>query len=450
VDILGAVRREAPRHNLSAKRAEMYSVWVVCFHRFCMVNNHPWPWMTSINSFMNFLDERDDISPRERDRALDAIMFYVTDVLPAEKERTQDASAQNAGAQRGDEEDADTNMSAAGQETSDAAGAASGEQDPAGEASTGEGKTDASEPSPETGPSEEAAAESSAEANQRARAPASTESLFGQLLLRCDVRLTQALSIRADDVDLERARVDLSGTTPDPSDERASDEEPEPSDTIELPDDLHERIAERVEEVRRQAEEPNPRLFGRRTKRPDRDDASASSEDLERATEVATRILEGFGDGAGASSAGAEGPSSRPPPAPDATPRDAPPSAEDPSAGRADRGEAIPDETGSSGDSRSGEAPPGDPSAEGPSREESSLEASSAGDAAAGDAAAGDENDAGEAATGDEAPGEPPSTEDPAGGDDSDRETPGGEERMTDTGADERSTPPSGDPAGAS
>jgi hypothetical protein len=87
LDILDAIRTAAPRHHVDQKLAQTYGVWTVCFRRYCQEKNVPWLWMSSVSDFMDFLDAHPKVSSTERDRALDGIMFYITDV---HKKRQQD------------------------------------------------------------------------------------------------------------------------------------------------------------------------------------------------------------------------------------------------------------------------------------------------------------------------------------------------------------------------
>lgn len=85
--ILDAIRTTAPKHHIDQKLAQTYGVWTVCFRRYCHEKNVPWLWMSSVSDFMDFLDANPKVSDTERDRALDGIMFYITDV---HKKRTED------------------------------------------------------------------------------------------------------------------------------------------------------------------------------------------------------------------------------------------------------------------------------------------------------------------------------------------------------------------------
>ncbi len=86
LDILDDIRRAAPKHHIDKKLAQAYGVWTVCFRRYCKEKDVPWLWMSSVSDFMDFLDGHPNVSPTERDRALDGIMFYITDVHRQRKE----------------------------------------------------------------------------------------------------------------------------------------------------------------------------------------------------------------------------------------------------------------------------------------------------------------------------------------------------------------------------
>jgi len=78
--ILDAIRTAAPKHHIDQKLAQTYGVWTVCFRRYCEEQEVPWLWMSSVSDFMDFLDAHPNVSTPERERALDGIMFYITDV----------------------------------------------------------------------------------------------------------------------------------------------------------------------------------------------------------------------------------------------------------------------------------------------------------------------------------------------------------------------------------
>lgn len=84
--ILDAIRRVAPKHHIKPKLAQTYGVWTVCFRRYCQDQGIPWLWMSSVSDFMDFLDAHPNVSPSERNRALDGIMFYITDVHKTRQE----------------------------------------------------------------------------------------------------------------------------------------------------------------------------------------------------------------------------------------------------------------------------------------------------------------------------------------------------------------------------
>jgi hypothetical protein len=80
IEIMIAIRDVAQDVGIDAKRAQTYGIWTVCYRRYCESHEIPWLWMDSVSDFMTYLEERADVSPVERDRALDGIMFYLTDV----------------------------------------------------------------------------------------------------------------------------------------------------------------------------------------------------------------------------------------------------------------------------------------------------------------------------------------------------------------------------------
>ncbi len=210
LDILDAIRRTAPRHHINPKLAQTYGVWTICFRRYCQEKRIPWLWMSSVSNFMDFLDAHPNVSSPERNRALDGIMFYITDV----HERRQD-----------DEESDDDSPSV----------------------------------------------------------PQSTQSLFAKMLLRCDIQLTEALHLRREDIRLDEASVRLS--IPDDDESR----------TVSVPSPLHEGLKQHVRRIEDRTTSTNPLLFARhRSNKEDAADTS-SAEDLDRSTELATRVMRTFG-----------------------------------------------------------------------------------------------------------------------------------------------------------
>lgn len=204
LDILAAIRRRAPSHRLDPKLAEVYGVWTVCFRRYCRYQNLPWLWMTSVSKFMDYLDAHPNVSTVERDRALDGIMFYLTDVRKTEED---------------EESNADDSV------------------------------------------------------------PRSTKSLFAQLLLRCDLQLTEAMQIRLEDVRLDDDAITLRGSSE------------HDSRIVSLPSALREGFEKHVERIEERSTDTNPLLFGHRGFM---EDPPYPDEDLRRSTEVATRVMQTF------------------------------------------------------------------------------------------------------------------------------------------------------------
>lgn len=209
-EILDAIRALAPKHHVAPKLAQTYGVWTVCFRRYCRDRDIPWLWMSSVSDFMDFLDAHPKVSPPERNRALDGIMFYITDVHQTRKKDQ--------------------------------------------------------------------------EAEHRSSPPSSTESLFARMLLRCDVQITEVLRLRREDVHLDEATVSLSG--------HAEEE----SRTVSLPDTLRDGFKRHVERVEDQTTSTNPLLFRRQHSTSERSESlrDVDDDEIERSTELATRVLKTF------------------------------------------------------------------------------------------------------------------------------------------------------------
>ncbi len=215
--VLDTIRRTAPQHDLSPKLAQAYGAWTVCFRRYCQEQGLPWLWMSSVSDFMEFLDAHPTVSDAERNRALDGIMFYITDVHGA---RTASSS------------------------------------DDAEETRNGES------------------------------VPRSTQSLFAQMLLRCDVQLDEALHLRRDDVRLDDDALYVPG-----GEDRASR-------TVSLPSLLQKGLRHYVERIEDRTATANPRLFGPYEPSARTDPAAdpGTEEELDRSTELATQVMKTFGD----------------------------------------------------------------------------------------------------------------------------------------------------------
>lgn len=211
--VLDTIRRAAPRHGLSPKLAQAYGAWALCFRRYCRAQGLPWLWMSSVSDFMDVLDAHPTVSDAERDRALDGIMFYITDVHGA---RTASDDAEDSGES----------------------------------------------------------------------VPRSTQSLFAQMLLRCDVQLDEALHLRRDDVRLGEASLHVPGS------------EGQASRTVALPSLLQQGLKHYVERIEHHTTTVNPRLFGPYEPAARTDPAAdpGTEAELDRSTELATKVMKTFGD----------------------------------------------------------------------------------------------------------------------------------------------------------
>ena len=64
-------------------RAETYGVWILCFARYCKAHNVDPPAAAQVPNFMAYLGGRSDLTPDEREHALDAVLFALTEVPDA-------------------------------------------------------------------------------------------------------------------------------------------------------------------------------------------------------------------------------------------------------------------------------------------------------------------------------------------------------------------------------
>jgi integrase len=206
LEILHTIRSVAPKVGVGPRRAQTYGIWTVCYRRYCQSRDIPWLWMNSVSEFMTFLEDRSEVSRAERDRALDGVMFYLSDVR-----RAQD--------------DAD----AKGRHTAP---------------------------------------------------PTSTRSLFAQLLLRCDIQLTEAMQLRFEDVNVRSSEVSVGAA--DGSDHR----------TVTLPPSVRTGLKNHLRRLRERTDDTNPRLFGHRGVA--HAERSHSDDDVDRSTQIATRVMQTF------------------------------------------------------------------------------------------------------------------------------------------------------------
>lgn len=81
--LLEKVFTTALDRGFSPERAETYGVWILCFARYCAGHDIEPPAAAQVPNFMAYLAGRPDLSVEERDRALDAVLFAITEVSDA-------------------------------------------------------------------------------------------------------------------------------------------------------------------------------------------------------------------------------------------------------------------------------------------------------------------------------------------------------------------------------
>jgi hypothetical protein len=110
--------------------------------------------------------------------------------------------------------------------------------------------------------------------------PTSARSLFAHLLLRCPIEMKQALKLRADDIDMESGTICI--------------QTGDGSRTIQLMPSLRAGMRMHLKRIQSETEEDNPLLFGLDAPTMSMetiDEPSPSSDDVEGATEAATRVM---------------------------------------------------------------------------------------------------------------------------------------------------------------
>jgi hypothetical protein len=117
------------------------------------------------------------------------------------------------------------------------------------------------------------------------KVPDSTQRLFAQMLLRCDVSLTNALQLRASDVDPVGGRLSV-----------PADETMETDRTLSLSDTLVRGFRRHLDRIMDRTTDDDPLLFGdwQEEDAPDAEDASDAAERARRSTELATRVMRTF------------------------------------------------------------------------------------------------------------------------------------------------------------
>jgi len=81
--LLEKVFTTALDRGFDPERAETYGVWILCFARYCAAHDIEPPAAAQVPNFMAYLAGRPDLSVEERDRALDAVLFAITEVSDA-------------------------------------------------------------------------------------------------------------------------------------------------------------------------------------------------------------------------------------------------------------------------------------------------------------------------------------------------------------------------------
>jgi hypothetical protein len=81
--LLEKVFTTALDQGFDPERAETYGVWILCFARYCAAHGIDPPAAAQVPNFMAYLAGRPDLTVQERDRALDAVLFAVTEVPDA-------------------------------------------------------------------------------------------------------------------------------------------------------------------------------------------------------------------------------------------------------------------------------------------------------------------------------------------------------------------------------
>lgn len=114
---------------------------------------------------------------------------------------------------------------------------------------------------------------------KRSRIPSSTRSLFGQLLLRCNIQLTQAMRLRTTDIKLGESSITVQNT------------ETDESQVIEVPASIRSGLEKHLERLKERSENDDPFLFGHRG--PGEEDVEEEA-DPERTTKLATLIMQAF------------------------------------------------------------------------------------------------------------------------------------------------------------
>ncbi|PEN13630.1 hypothetical protein CRI94_10010 [Longibacter salinarum] len=116
---------------------------------------------------------------------------------------------------------------------------------------------------------------------KRSRVPASTRSLFGQLLLRCDIQLTQAMQLRATDVKLGESTIVV------------QNRETNETQVIEVPASTRSGLKKHLDRLRERTDLDDPYLFAHRGLE-DEQEEEQEEPDPERTTQLATLIMQGF------------------------------------------------------------------------------------------------------------------------------------------------------------
>jgi len=111
-EFVDSVEQNAEAAGKSKSLARIFGAWSACFVRFCTVNDYSWRDPDHVSAFLQYLDNRDDIDARSRQRAAESMTFLFERLLkvdlgrPAWHPDRRAAEAKQADASSSDTEEA--------------------------------------------------------------------------------------------------------------------------------------------------------------------------------------------------------------------------------------------------------------------------------------------------------------------------------------------------------
>lgn len=83
-EFVDAVEERAATAGYSTAKARIYGAWSACYVRYCTLNDYSWRDPDPVPSFLDYLEERQDVDSNSRSHATEALLFLFEDLLKME------------------------------------------------------------------------------------------------------------------------------------------------------------------------------------------------------------------------------------------------------------------------------------------------------------------------------------------------------------------------------